>query len=271
MNMQKAKLLFYLFFMLIFAACSNNQNTAEGEQTTEGTEQLASEGTEKEKTVDDSNKAKKMQESKSVTTMTPSQKPTGKRAGFRIKDDSGKIFSGEFAYMADAAYFINCSTGNRYSVLMQEAFPELEKAYLNLVKDEAGKRVYVVIEGELNRKANGEKEFMKGSLSVSGVVSLSDQANCETVVSKLGGMYTSGENGGTFEDCRSGQTYVVQNSGAYEALEKAYLDAVSGPGASAYVELTGFRKSVESEAGGADQTGLVVTRVIGFDTSYSCN
>ena len=238
-------------------ACSNNQNAVEGE-TAAG--------------VVDSTQAKvqQMQEPRNSEINTEGQRPEVKRSIMRLEDKSDNVFSGDFAYMADAAYFINCSTGSRYSVVMEGAFIDLEKAYLKLVGEEAGKPVYIVVEGELRPNSGKEEGRMKGSLKVSKVIGLTDEASCASVISKLGGMYTSSLGIGTFTNCKGNEIYAVQPSGAFEGLNKAYLDAVSVEGKSIYVELYGFRKPIKAEAEGAPQTGLVVTRVIGFDKSYSC-
>lgn len=256
--MQKLSLLLIVMLVGWMTACSNNQNAVEGETTAEG--------------VVDSAQAKvqQMQEPRNSETNTAGQRPEVKRSSMRLEDKSDNVFSGDFAYMADAAYFINCSTGNRYSVVMEGAFIDLEKAYLKLVGEDAGKPVYIVVEGELRPNSGKEEGRMKGSLKVTKVIGLTDEVSCASVISKLGGMYTSSLGIGTFTNCKGNEIYAVQSSGAFAALNKAYLEAVSVEGKSIYVELYGFRKPIKAETDGSPQTGLVVTRVIGFDKSFSC-
>jgi uncharacterized lipoprotein NlpE involved in copper resistance len=263
--MQKSNLLFFLLAILMLVACNNNQNAA-----SDGTATDADADTEVMNADSAKAKIQEMQGSKSVTTTTAKPRAATERPTFRLQDRSGNIFSGEFAYMADAAYFINCSTGNRYSVAFQDAFIDLEKAYLKLTGEEAGKRVYAVLDGEFTNKPKEEGDLMKGTLIVKKLVSLSDEASCESVVRRMGGMYASLEDAGTFKDCRNKQQFSVEHSGAFAALEEAYATASNGSGTPAYVEFYGFTKAVSADIGGTSKTAIVVTRVVGFDRSYSC-
>lgn len=259
--MKKFGFILPLMVVVLLAACNNNQNTVE-------TDSAESENT--EQALSDKEKAQQMREPKSTVKNTAGQqKPAAQRGNFRLEDNTGNIYSGEFAYMADAAYFVNCSTEKKYSVLMQEAFPELEKAYLKVMGENAGKRAYIVVEGALKSTPTGEEGKMGGALTVSKVHSVIGDKNCNSVMVKMGGMFASYEGVATFKECKSGGVYTVINDGTFESLEAAYKKEME-EGKNIYVELYGYRKAIVEEKGGSSKTGIVVTRFVGFDKSYSC-
>jgi uncharacterized lipoprotein NlpE involved in copper resistance len=259
--MNKFSFLLVLFAVIILGACNNNQNAvAEGDATE--TENMGSEE-------DAKAKAKSMQEPKSTTKKTQGQQRPSRATDFRIEDKSENIFSGEFAYMADAAYFINCSTNGRYSVLMQDAFPELEKTYLEVVGEKAGSRVYVVVEGAMQSKPAGEEGNFRGALKVSKVHSVNADKNCNSVIVKMGGMFTYFEGKADFKECKTGRVYSVTTDGAYKLVEQEYRQMME-EGKSVYAEIKGFRKAIPAEEGGSMKTGISITRFIGFDQSYAC-
>ncbi|KAA3640874.1 MAG: hypothetical protein DWQ02_01440, partial [Bacteroidetes bacterium] len=101
--MKKFNLLVMILATVLMVACNNSQNSVQegGEENVEATE-----------TVVDSSKAavKERQEANPNIKKTASRPNASKRGNFRLEDNSDNIYAGEFAYMADAAYFINCST-----------------------------------------------------------------------------------------------------------------------------------------------------------------
>lgn len=259
--MKKFSLLVMIFAAVLMVACNNNQNAAQdaGEDNVEATETV------------DSSKAEvnERQETNLNIKKTASRPDASKRGDFRLEDNSDIVYSGEFAYMADAAYFINCSTDSRYSVLMQDAFPDLEKKYLDVVGENAGSRVYIVVEGELQPKPAGEEGHFRGALKVSKVHSVNEGRGCNSIVSKMGGMFASYEGTATIKLCKNGQTYTILNEGAFKQMEKEYKELME-EGKMVYTEIYGYRKPIPAEQGGTRKTGMVVTRLVGFDSSYSC-
>jgi heat shock protein HslJ len=63
---------------------------------------------------------------------------------------------GAFAYMADAASFVDCATGKRYPVVMERDYLALENAYTN-APHEPGADVIVTLEGHIETRP-----FMEG-------------------------------------------------------------------------------------------------------------
>ena len=65
--------------------------------------------------------------------------------------------------MADAALFTDCSTNNKYPVLMEGEYIKLENAYLEIDKS-PGEAILVEIIGEIELRTNmegtGEREFL---------------------------------------------------------------------------------------------------------------
>ncbi|KAA3635461.1 MAG: hypothetical protein DWQ02_09865 [Bacteroidetes bacterium] len=152
---------------------------------------------------------------------------------------------------------------------MQDAFPDLEKKYLDVVGENAGSRVYVVVEGELQPKPAGEEGHFRGSLKVSKVHSVNEGRGCNSIVSKMGGMFASFEGVATFKLCNNGQTYSILNEGAFKSMEEGYKKLME-EGKMVYAEIYGYRKPIPAEQGGTSKTGMVVTRLVGFDRSFSC-
>jgi len=61
-----------------------------------------------------------------------------------------KHYTGQYRYMADAASFEDCLTGDRWPVAQKAANAELERIYLE--KQQAGEPLWVSVEGEAQRK-----------------------------------------------------------------------------------------------------------------------
>jgi len=61
-----------------------------------------------------------------------------------------KHYTGQYRYMADAALFEDCLTGDRWPVAQKAANAELERIYLE--KQQAGEPLWVSVEGEVQRK-----------------------------------------------------------------------------------------------------------------------
>ena len=260
--MHKSGSLILFLAVMFLAACNNNQNAAEtGESSDADTTRVAEQGETRGTETREMNP--NLKKTQSV------QQRSARKGNFRLDDNTGNVFSGEFAYMADAAYFINCSTDHRYSVVMQDAFPDLERKYLDVVGENAGSRVYIVVEGELQSPSPEEEGNKRGTLKVSKVLSVTADINCKNITPRMAGMFASFEGKATFTLCNSGTTYSILPEGAFKDVEAAYKDQIE-EGKSIYVELYGMRKAIPAKKGGSRETGIVVTRVVGFDKGYVC-
>ena len=259
--MQKSNFLPFLCVLVLLTACTNENNTSTQDADAKTETDIDTEPVSEESRTENVNQVSK-----------PKGTTEKKRKSYqlRIEDDNKGVFSGEFAYMADAAYFINCSTGNRYSVLMQDAFPVMEKAYLKMVGDAAGSKIYVVFEGEIKPKKKGDTSKMKGSITIKEVISLNNGISCNIVVRRMGGMYSYMADAGIFTNCKTKRQYAVQTTGANVALESQYAKVSQGNGEKVYVEFEAYVQRTEGMEGGTSVDGVFVTRVIGFDKSYSC-
>lgn len=83
------------------------------------------------------------------------------------------------------------------------------------------------------------------------------------------GMMTYFADAAVFEECLSGVRYPIVQDGDYLALERAYLDAQSGPGAPLLVHVTGGLASRPAMEG-PDRTSLVVERFNRVIPGESC-
>lgn len=259
--MQKSKFLPFLCVLILLMACTNENNTSTQITDSKTETNIETEPVSEERRTENVNQVSK-----------PKGTSDTKRKSYqlRIDDDNKGVFSGEFAYMADAAYFINCSTGNRYSVLMQDAFPAMEKAYLKMVGDAAGSKIYVVFKGQMIPKKKENTSKMKGIITIKEVISLNKDISCNIVVRRMGGMYAYMADAGIFTDCKTKRQYAVQTTGANAALESQYAKVSQGNGEKVYVEFEAYVQRTEGMEGGTSVDGVFVTRVIGFDNSYSC-
>lgn len=257
--MYKLKITSFLFALFLLVACNDNSSS-----TNNITDDTSSDIATQPESGDESKSDKK-----TTPAISKPQKNKPKPYHLRIIDESRDVFVGEFAYMADAAYFINCSTDNKYSVVMADGFASVEKTYLKTVGDEAGSKVYAVFKGKIKNKKKGDKSKMKGYLTIKEVISMHKDVGCNTVTRRMGGMYTYMADAGIFIDCKTKRKYAVQTIGASAALESSYLKANEG-GTAAYVELEGYVQKTKGMEEGTSVEGLFVTRIIGFDSSYSC-
>lgn len=85
----------------------------------------------------------------------------------------------------------------------------------------------------------------------------------------LGGMMTYMADTATFTECMTGRRYPTAQEGDYRALERAYLDQASSPGAALYVHVEGdlaMRPAME----GPDRRHLVVERFIRTRPGITC-
>ncbi|GJM33419.1 MAG: hypothetical protein DHS20C18_24200 [Saprospiraceae bacterium] len=178
--------------------------------------------------------------------------------------------AGEFAYMADAAIFIDCATGQRHPVAMAKAFPELEGIYRKVMGEEVGRRAYAVLKGQYQ---NANKQDGKGqtqTLFVEAVVSLTKEASCDTEVRRFAGMYAYMADAAIFQDCFTKQRYPVAFLGANIDMERQYGETRKEAGTPVYVELEGFVQDMPAMEGDGKEASLIVTKVLGFVGDGQC-
>jgi len=84
---------------------------------------------------------------------------------------------GMFTYMADAASFLECTTGRRLPVAMERAYPDLERAYLS-AKGEPGQPVMALVEGAIALRPPMEGPSPVPTLLVDGFLRLEPGAAC---------------------------------------------------------------------------------------------
>lgn len=175
--------------------------------------------------------------------------------------DTEPVVRGMFRYMADAALIINCEDGQRYPVAMAAGFPKLERAYLDLMGEDAGRAAYLTAKANWEERDKMEGGGQEKTLVVEEWISLTREADCETERMILMGTYTPGENDAParFQTCDSGDTYPVQ-----------WLTAASAP-AKSLMKAEGFLLGGPAPEGDGAVDYLHITRVIGQEEGGSCN
>lgn len=163
---------------------------------------------------------------------------------------------GMFAYMADAAVFISCTDKKRYPVAMEAGFVELERAYLSLMGDDAGRQALLVAKGGIRSRDKMDGRGKTPTVVVDAVYSLHRDVNCTADIRRLAGDYALDGGQARFKDCADGKGYVAHS----EAALRAYRALKLPSGAAVYAELEGF----------TDANGLHITRLLGFRAGETC-
>ncbi len=184
--------------------------------------------------------------------------------------DQTQTVSGEFAYMADAAVFIDCATGERHPVAMARSFPKLESAYRKTMGENVGQRAYAVLKAQYQSADQPDNLGKKQTLYVDEVVSLTREASCDTEVKKYAGMYRYMADAALFEDCITGKRYPVAFLGANMEMENQYGRVKKEAGSPVYVEIEGFVKDLPTMEGDGTETNLIITKVLGFIADAKC-
>lgn len=84
------------------------------------------------------------------------QTATSPKSASTAADVNAEFYIGEFSYLADAALFLDCTTGQKYSVLMQDAYLQTEQTYVAL-QPVNGAPVVCELKGYLKPKPEGEE------------------------------------------------------------------------------------------------------------------
>jgi heat shock protein HslJ len=111
---------------------------------------------------------------------TSMENRSGDDASDMTEKGAAKTMKGMFAYMADAASFINCADGKRYPVAMEGSFPELERQYRQVMGDNAGQRALLTAKGYLAKRNKMEGAGTTPTLVVDQVISLSKDGGCDS-------------------------------------------------------------------------------------------
>ena len=153
---------------------------------------------------------------------------------------------GMFAYMADAAIFIRCSDGKRFPVVMEGKFSELERSYLQLVGEEAGRRVLLACHGQLDsRPAAPAEEGIGGGLRIDTVFSLSATLSCADQLAVWAGKCRWQQGVLLFLPCGEKEELRIAGGIPEAALRAAWGKYVHSSDGALYVELEGVRRPAE--------------------------
>ncbi len=85
--------------------------------------------------------------------------------------------TGLFSYMADSASFVDCRSGKRYPVAMEDGYLELERAY-SATPGEPNKSVFVRVRGRIEPRPPMEGTELKAHLVVERHVALEPGRQC---------------------------------------------------------------------------------------------
>lgn len=92
--------------------------------------------------------------------------------------DPSLTLGGEMMYMADAARFAECLTGHDYPIAMEGEYMQLERAYLEHVK-EPGARLYVTFEGRITDRPRMEGGGTERTVVVTRFINAWPSQQCE--------------------------------------------------------------------------------------------
>ena len=92
----------------------------------------------------------------------------------------GDLMRGLFTYMADAALFEDCVSGNRYPVAMEAGYLELERAYLEQ-RREPGAPLLVTIQGVIEPRPPMEGDGEIATVVVKRFIAAFPGADCDGV------------------------------------------------------------------------------------------
>jgi hypothetical protein len=171
------------------------------------------------------------------------QRPVARAAG-PLAAAADTTLYGMFAYMADAAVFVRCSDGKRFPVLMEGKFEALERSYLQLTGEEAGRRVLLACHGRLVRRAaEPAEEVMAEGLRVDTVFSLNATLSCADEPVSWAGKYRWRQGESLFLPCGEEEEVRVAAGGPEATLRAAWSERGLLPDRPVYVELEGVRGS----------------------------
>ena len=139
--------------------------------------------------------------------------------------DTTGVVHGMFAYLADAAIFINCADGQRYPVAMEGGYRQLERSYLELVGENAGQRILLTARADWSGRPAMEGNGEVKALIVHELLSLSKTGNCDTERLILSGPCRRTGDHFLLEDCDSGRFYPVQWRVGVPFPENAFIKA----------------------------------------------
>jgi heat shock protein HslJ len=86
---------------------------------------------------------------------------------------------GELRYMADAAVFTECRTGERYPVAFEADWIRAERAYLEADKPEPGAPVYATLEGKVVERPRMDGAGAEPTLVITRFIHLWPHQSCE--------------------------------------------------------------------------------------------
>jgi copper homeostasis protein (lipoprotein) len=92
--------------------------------------------------------------------------------------DPSLTFGGEMIYLADAARFTECLTGRDYPIAMEGEYLQLERAYLETVR-EPGARLYVTFEGTIRDRPKMDGPGAERTIVVSRFINAWPDQQCE--------------------------------------------------------------------------------------------
>lgn len=93
---------------------------------------------------------------------------------------SSRTMAGMYSYLADAAMFRTCSTGERYAVAFEEDNIALERAYLEVV-EEAGSEVLVFVQVRIEERPAMEGDGTEIHVIPEKFLSIDGEADCSTL------------------------------------------------------------------------------------------
>lgn len=99
-----------------------------------------------------------------------------------------------------------------------------------------------------------------------------DENNKNSLTPKqIKGMYEFKDKTGILTDCTTGAKYLIAQEGDIKVIDSVYQSfEKNNPAGKLYVSAEGFNSVRENLKGDFFDTVLVITRLIGIDTSYNC-
>ena len=168
------------------------------------------------------------------------QRPAAEAAKTLVISTDTTLY-GMFAYMADAAIFIRCSDGSRFPVAMEEKFGQLERGYLQLVGEEAGRSVLLACHGRLVSRPAAE-EGRGERLLVDTVYSLSTELDCRDRPVRWEGKYWRQQEESLFLPCGSDEALRISGGITELALRMIWEKNAGSVDETLYVDMEGVKK-----------------------------
>ena len=94
------------------------------------------------------------------------------------KIEKKTILIGYFSYFADAPFFIDCETNEKYPVAMEADYIFLEEEYLKIAES-AGQKILVTINGDYIERKKMEGEGKRKYLIVNKLLNIFPNRTCE--------------------------------------------------------------------------------------------